>query len=344
MKTNIFLTIAIPAYNRPESLNRLLNSIDYDGDLQIEILIAEDKSEKRNQIIQVFDLFKNNCSKYSVRLILNETNLGYDLNLINLISNSAGKYVMFMGDDDIFIPNSLKKYLEKLYKNQNLGYILRGYERITSTGKKENFKYFPKDQIFPPGKNTLIKLFRKSVFISGFCFKRELILDYYKTKKLNGTLLYQLYLCSRIILENSSGYFDIELTQLNELKREKPEFGSSVSEMELYDPGEISIRNSINFLKAYHQLINILEQDTGLQLKSEILLDLSKYSYQILSIQRDRGIVAFTRYSYILFKDIKLGASIYFYIYFIALLLLGKRICDRTILLLKNNLKSTPQL
>ena len=37
---------------------------------------------------------------------------------------------------------------------------------------------------------------------------------------------------------------------MNEKQRGIPEFGNSTSEKELYKPGEISIQNSINFVKS----------------------------------------------------------------------------------------------
>jgi len=53
------ITIAIPSYNRPKELLRLLESIDSTQNEKIEIVICEDKSPKREEISSVVNSFKD---------------------------------------------------------------------------------------------------------------------------------------------------------------------------------------------------------------------------------------------------------------------------------------------
>jgi len=338
-----YLSICIPSYNRPTELLRLLSSIDLNYSNQIEIIICEDKSPKRLEIREVvykFNITHNNIVKYYENL----TNLGYDQNLIQLISKSTGEYIIYMGDDDTFEKNNFGDYLNFLKTNNNLAYILRRYSIIHENNEIENFKYYPKTKYFDKGLLTLKDLFRKSVFISGFCFKREHVINFYNTNKFNGTLLYQLFLCGELVLNHKSAYCDIPITIMNVKERGIPEFGSSVNENKLYEPGKITISNSINFMKSFMVISNYFDDKYEINFTKILQNDISKYSYPILSIQRNSGSFKFMQYCRLLSKEININCTIYFYIYFFGLLFFGKKICDSTILLLKNIFNRTPNL
>ena len=98
------ISICILSYNRPETINELLNSIDFFDDL--EIVISDDCSPR-------FEEIKNkvlNFKKHKVQLLKNKTNQGYDQNLNNRIRNCKGEWIIFMGDDDIFVEGFEKSF------------------------------------------------------------------------------------------------------------------------------------------------------------------------------------------------------------------------------------------
>jgi abequosyltransferase len=338
---NKLLSICIPSYNRPNELIRLLDSIDILCKDDIEIIICEDYSPRRNQIRDLVEEYKSKSSLL-IHYYENKVNLGYDANLQELISKSSGDFLMFMGDDDKFIKESLSKYILFLKDNLNLGYILRRYVYLVNE-KKEEFRYFSENKFFEAGINAYKALFRKSVFISGFCFKRKFVLEYYKTSDFNGTLLYQLFLCGRIVLKEKSAYCDIPLTIMTEDERGIPEFGNSENEKDNYQPGIISIDNSINFMKSYLVITKHLDSVYNLNCTKLFLKDLSKYSYPVLSIQRDSGILNFINYNKRLRKEISINSSFLYYIYFWSLLIFGKKLCDTIIRGLKRLNNTTPQ-
>jgi glycosyltransferase involved in cell wall biosynthesis len=96
----MLLSICIPSYNRPESLLRLLQSVDAQVE-KIEIVIAEDHAPRRKEVSNQVNLFKES-SVYQVVYHENEINLGYDANIRSLLSLAKGNFVLFMGDDDAF--------------------------------------------------------------------------------------------------------------------------------------------------------------------------------------------------------------------------------------------------
>lgn len=341
MKTELYLiSICIPSYNRPTELKRLLESIDSRHIGLLQVVICEDCAPNRPQVAQVVEDYIAK-TKYKVKYIENEKNLGYDRNLKALINHAEGEYIMFMGDDDMFIPKALDQYIEFLLKNKDCGYILRSYRNVYKDGSEEYFRYFKNSRKFDAGVETYINLFDKSVFISGFCIKKEYTLDFL-TDKLDGSLLFQLYLLAEVCLRYPVAYCDIPLTQAV-VGDSIPMFGSSEAEKDLYTPGTITIENSINFLKKYFEVIAYIDQNNNINTLPVIRKNMSKYSYPSLSIQWEKGRKEYKRYIKEL-RRIGFDSSMYFEVYNIGLLLLGKENCDKIIRFIKNGLGRRPNL
>ncbi|EGR3970392.1 glycosyltransferase [Vibrio cholerae] len=337
MKTTI--SICIPSYNRPQELARLLDSIDSNYSENVEVLICEDKSPKREQIKSVVINYKEK-TKYKVVYHENETNLGYDNNIKNLVKRASNDFIIFMGDDDVFIAGALDKMISFLDDNNNLGYVLKSHQHKFKNGNVEKFRYFDGTKIFPKGQDTYVKLFRRSVFISGFTINRHyvenLIIDDF-----DGGLLYQLYLLAEVSINYDCAYFDEPLTMAFE--EGIPYFGTSESEKGRYTPGTITVENSLNFLKGFFDITRYIDKKYSLSSTSLVKKDMSKYFYPSLAIQRDKGVKVFLSYVSRL-NGMGFNCSIYYYIYVAALTILGKNICDRTVSELKNVLGKTPQL
>lgn len=339
MDSRPYLSICIPNYNRPQELLRLLRTIDVINPGDIEIIICEDRSPKMSEVRQVVDEFKNK-SAYNVRYFENENNLGYDKNLRELISKASGEWIIFMGNDDEFVSGALDQLLEFLKTNRTLGYILKSHYFIHKNGKKERFRYYEGNKFFQPGLETYVQLFRKSVFISGFTIRRDLVLPYL-IDEFDGTLLFQLYLLAEVALKHSCAYFDVPLTQ--QYDEGTPEFGSSSTEKGLYTPGTITVDNSLRFLSGYFKITGFIDRKHQLDSTAIIRKDMSKYFYPSLAIQRNKGAKVFLHYVGELNK-MGFNCTVYYYIYVIVLLLLGKKICDSGIRILKNILGKTPKL
>ncbi len=340
MYNQYLISICIPSYNRPKELKRLLESIDSTQTGLIQVVICEDKSPKREEVREIVSGFQK-LSKYAVKYIENEINLGYDRNLKALIQNADGEYIMFMGDDDMYISGALDKYIDFLKTNRDCGYVLRSYRNIYKDGSIEYFRYFNDSKRFEASVETYINLFDKSVFISGFCIKREYALPFL-TDKLDGSLLFQLYLLAEVCIRYPSVYCDIPLTQAL-IGDAIPMFGSSETEKDLYTPGTITIENSVNFLKKYFEVIEYIDKNNNINALPIIKKNMSKYSYPSLSIQREKGRKEYNRYISEL-RKIGFDSSVYFEIYNIGLLIFGKKRCDKIIRLIKRILGRRPNL
>lgn len=336
------LSICIPAYNRPDELERLLKSIDCQPD-GVEIVICEDKSPGREAIRARVEAFKTG-SPYVVRYFENAENLGFDGNVRQLVGVATGHFVLYMGDDDLFIPGALDDYVVFLKEHIDVRYVLRSYISVHPDGTVEPFRYLSKTTRLSAGEETVAWLFKRSVTICGFTIDREEALKH-ATDKLDGTLLYQVYMMSQVCLEHDSIYCGFPVVEMVQTFRSNtPMFGNSAAEKGRYTPGKLSADNSINFTKAYFEVTDYLDRERGTHLTSQLQTNLSKYSYPFLSIQRRNGILAFLNYARRLEKECGFGATVYFYIYKWALVILGERLCDRIILSIKRALPATPDL
>lgn len=342
MMTPPFLSICIPSYNRPRQLGELLTSIDCEpGD--VEVVICEDGAPKRLEARASVDEVRAS-SRYQIHYHENEVNFGFDGNLRRLVERASGEYVLFMGDDDLFVPGALDQFIAFLKQNRDKKYILRSYVTIHPDGHTEYFRYLPQTTSLPAGEETVAWLFKRSVTICGFTISRAEALKH-ATAELDGTLLYQVYLMTQVCLTNESVYCDIPVAHaVQSFREDKPMFGASAAEKSRYTPGSVSQDNSINFSAAYFEVTGHLDRLHKTHLTERVRIDLSKYSYPFLSIQRKRGIRSFLQYSGRLENELGFGCTAYFHLYKWALVLLGEAACDRAIMLIKRLLGHTPNL
>jgi len=337
----MIVSICIPSFNRPLELKRLLESIDCNKD-DIEIVICEDKSPLRIEIRKVVEKFSL-LSSYVVKYYENKTNLGYDGNLRNLINHSNGEFVIFMGDDDRFFPKALDEYISFIKVNKDSHYILRSYYSEHPDGKLELFKYLNKSQTLKKSIKNCSFLYKRTVSIAGVTFRRKTA-NYLSTSIFDGTLLYQLYLVLEISYHNLTVFCDIPFTIVAQTFRlDKPMFGTSKLETK-FSAGKVTPQNSIAFTKGFFEISEYFDKKYNQNITKIIRLDLSKYSYPILSIQRKNGFFNFIYYSIRLANETKINKSFYYYLYTISLLILGERICDKIILNIKRVLGYTPKL
>lgn len=119
----MLLSVCIPTYNRGERVISLLQflSSEIDGNDffdDIEILISDNCSTDNTQHI-ISEYIKDSDLFVYHR---NEENLGLIGNLHKLVELSKGKYVWFMGDDDIYHKGILKRVYNELSK-EDISYL-----------------------------------------------------------------------------------------------------------------------------------------------------------------------------------------------------------------------------
>jgi abequosyltransferase len=331
MENQFFISICIPSYNRPSGLKRLLESIDskrHKNDIQI--VICEDNAPKRLEVRSVVNEYKKD-SPYQVKYVENPVNFGHGKNWRQCSNKADGEFLIYMGDDDDFIPASLDPFIEWVKENREYAYILRAYRSISPNGKTEYYKYYSKDTFFEPGVKAYTELFLKSMLMSGYTIKREYA-NQFTEDCLDSTLYFQMYLVAEICLKYPSAYCNIPIAQY--IGDGISYFGTNEVEKKIFTPGV----NASGNLTTFHNMFKIttyIDQKYGLNSTNIIRMELSKYSsYPTMCIYRQYGIKRYITSSREL-RKIGLDCSKYFNLYYISLLIFGTKFNNYIVRLIK---------
>lgn len=133
MASKVLLSICIPAYNQPKALCEVLDSIvvDFEDPLvknRVEIIIHDDASPSGSLAPVVFPYQEKYQNIYFAR---NKQNLGFDKNVLEVVSKAVGTFCWLMSDSDVFVRGAVKKVTTLLDGYPNIGYAyvqVRAYD------------------------------------------------------------------------------------------------------------------------------------------------------------------------------------------------------------------------
>ncbi len=101
----ILLSVCIPTYNRSHYLKRALESLEIqlnaDPNLAniVEVVVSDNCSTDNTKEVALSFVPKIKNLTYA----RNEKNVGFDMNIYNIVTKASGKYCWYLGDDDIII-------------------------------------------------------------------------------------------------------------------------------------------------------------------------------------------------------------------------------------------------
>ena len=267
-------SIAIPAYSRVKEFEELLMSIYDMSFLPNEIVICEDGSKERKELSIIGSQWKERFQEKNCNLIFieNETNLGYDANVRKLIEVSSFKWVVLIGNDDLFLKDGLSILNEFTNRNENISMVSRPFIRFSDDINKplgvstiDN-----KENIYSNSNSNSSKMiFRSCGFVGGLVINRDWALPL-TTKKYDGSLYYQIYLACIAFCTNGIGY--LKSPTVGGRTGNPPLFGSSKSESEIHIPGAYSAKGRAKMWKS----VLDISQDIGETYKVDIYKDLKK--------------------------------------------------------------------
>jgi glycosyltransferase involved in cell wall biosynthesis len=174
----VFLTIAIPTHNGEKTISTALQSvlaaIQFDSSEDVEILVSDNCSEDSTQkILTEFQSKHPNLLK----TIRQESNQGYDRNIISLVKNSSGDFIWLLGDDDRCTVTSIGEIRKRVNALPSVSVLLCQVDYINlKTGillkdprkESEHLTFLSKDEFFT---QTLWN----SSPLSAICFRRDLV-------------------------------------------------------------------------------------------------------------------------------------------------------------------------
>lgn len=129
-----FISVCIPAYKKPASLQRLLQSVATQTFKDFEIIIADDSPD--DAVKETVDQF---AEKFSIRYYKNSPAAGMPANWNTAISKADGAWIKIMHDDDWFAsPGALQLFADAA-ANTSCNFIFSACNNIyTDTGKEVN--------------------------------------------------------------------------------------------------------------------------------------------------------------------------------------------------------------
>ncbi len=295
-----FFSICIPAYNRARYLSDLLDSIFVQDFHDYEILIAEDCSPERDEICNIVNSY--NTFK-PIRLILNKENLGYDKNIRVLIDESLGKYLLFLGNDDLLADGALRNCSELLESNPSATCAIRAYAVFKNdiSNPEYNVHYFKNSQLFCGDRKYSIGVRRFGV-LSGLIFLAEIAKSTI-TSKYDGGLYYQTYVGIECLKKGDLLYINRVVT----FSRDgiAPDFGNSKNENS-YTPGSYTSLARFKMISGVTNIIKSALNSEGSKIINLVLKDYSTYMYPFF---KDQLYLGLRQYIWLWFSVGKLGYS-----------------------------------
>lgn len=316
----IFLSICITSYNRTKELFRCLNSIESKLGNEIEIIVSEDCSPKKDEIREIVEEYIKKA-KFKVIFNSNEINLGYDRNLGKLIELARGKYILFLSDDDSLISDALDKIIDGLKKKSPAMAFSPFYEKTSDTLERKFYSNFNINS----GAENAGKYLYSSILFSGLIFEKEKVKDYNANNFVN-LMYFQVYLFLNIVNRYGAYYFDIPLVFC--MNDGENAFGISESSIknELL-ANRKSIFSNLEYHKGLISVIKIFDNENKTNVISQFSKEYSLRMYGGLARARRVGMTELQQY-WSLAKKIDLKLTFVAKAYYILLLIFGKRVSD----------------
>ena len=131
------ISIILPVYNRPDYLEKAIDSVLKQTYNNWELIISDDASdEKTKQCLHQYE----NHSK--ITIIYNFVNLGLFANVNKAIQKSNGEYLLLLCSDDILLENCLENSVALLNKYERINLLLSCHQPMDQEGRILNSEFY----------------------------------------------------------------------------------------------------------------------------------------------------------------------------------------------------------
>lgn len=138
MKNTPFFTVIIPTYNRAEFLGEAIKSVLSQTFQDFELIIVDDRSTESMQ--KVVDLYKDD----RIAFMINSRSKGPAGARNSGMLEAKGKWIAFLDDDDVWLPQKLDLLYRKIRKaDSETGLIYTGHSSFDFNKKQIITTYVP---------------------------------------------------------------------------------------------------------------------------------------------------------------------------------------------------------
>ena len=126
----IILSICIPTYNRATHLRNSLSAIIQCGLAnlpEVQVCVSDNCSTDATRQV-VIDAEQTLKIKYN----LNESNLGFARNMLEVVQMADGQFVWVLGDDDLLIPSACEKIIDLISKHSLVDFFVVNANNLTT--------------------------------------------------------------------------------------------------------------------------------------------------------------------------------------------------------------------
>jgi glycosyltransferase involved in cell wall biosynthesis len=210
MRSNApLLTIGIPTWNRERELAECLEEVILQAAAEedVEILVCDNASPDQTQAY-VEDIARGHDF---LRYVRHQSNIGSDLNYVEVLRQSRGAYVWILSDDDFITDGSVRE-VTRILKTYGPSYLTVNYAYCD--GKKNlmshqpNQRYMIKADVAHADINrTFLVRNHWLSFLSCNVYRRDLAdFDDILASKENVSSWIQVYMAAQILARGGDGY------------------------------------------------------------------------------------------------------------------------------------------
>jgi glycosyltransferase involved in cell wall biosynthesis len=127
------VSVGLPAYNRPDSLRRVLSNIIAQTYPNLEIIVSEDASPDA-RVRKVIEEFAS--SDQRIKYFRQEQNKGVLANAEFVLRQAHGEYFTWFSDDDWRSPEFIERLVAELEKNKNINLAFCDYREVFEDGSR----------------------------------------------------------------------------------------------------------------------------------------------------------------------------------------------------------------
>lgn len=192
------LTIAIPTFNRIHILKKNLEIILPQITNDCELLIIDNCSD--DSIKKELDQLQQSYSYLNINILVNERNIGGDLNTIKCLEKASGKYVWIIGDDDKPKNNCINELIKLIIDKNDTSIFFLGK---TKKNISNNF-ILPSEYFL----SSLVSL-DQSIFISNYIYRRsDCVFNLPQAYLTAFTCCPQLFIAVLILRNNNNTFYN----------------------------------------------------------------------------------------------------------------------------------------
>jgi glycosyltransferase involved in cell wall biosynthesis len=127
------VSVGLPAYNRPDSLRRVLSNITAQTYQNLEIIVSEDASPD-TRVRNVIEEFAS--SDHRIKYFKQDQNKGVLANADFVLRQAHGEYFAWFSDDDWRSPEFIELLVDELKKNKNVDFAFCDYREVYEDGSR----------------------------------------------------------------------------------------------------------------------------------------------------------------------------------------------------------------